>query len=466
MQMFLELINENQLFLIKRILNYAKLHGYVKYTSTLEEAWAVSISGLSKSMTAAVKTDPAIQDINVDYDFLTNPICSYGVIEAKKHRGRGVSLEMFLGLMKYYRQAYFDLIIEKISNEEKKQHYLVWVNRFFDYNEIAFCSEWSSNSKDILINELQEANRKITNEKNKYLTIFESMSTPALHLDAGDYCVNINNAAQKLILEDPQNPGFSYYSDSETKLKFAEIFPWLETEYKNFIRGSLFEITVETDFKSKTLGIRNMNIKFHRMLDVSGKFSGTVVLFTDMTEYKVIEEQLRRLSFHDSLTGLYNRGFMVEEINRLSTGRFNPVGIVSIDVDGLKLVNDNYGHNAGDNLLIRVSEIIQKNFRESDVVVRNGGDEFAIIMPFCHSDSVKRACDRMRDKINLLNEDESRIPISISIGWCVGEPGVNSSMHEIIKEADKRMYYEKGSNHLKYADIFKEKFEKYGMKLF
>ncbi|MGE5627247.1 MAG: diguanylate cyclase [Solirubrobacterales bacterium] len=465
MDMFLELIKENQEFLVKRILTYAKIHGYVKYTSTLEEAWAASISGLSKSMTVAIKTSPAIPEFKVDCDFLSNPICSFGVFEAKKHRGRGISLDMFLGLMKYYRQAYFDLIIEKISNDEMKQHYLIWVNRYFDYNEIAFCTKWSSNTKDKLITELQEANRKITNEKNKYLTIFESMSTPALLLDAEDYCININNAAQKLILEDPQNPGFSYYAESETKLKFGEIFPWLESEFKNYLNGNIFEITIENDFKSKTLGIRNMNIQFHKMLDISGKFSGTVVLFADMTEYKIIEEQLRRLSFHDSLTGLYNRGFMIEEINRLSTGRFNPVGVVSIDVDGLKLVNDNYGHNAGDNLLIRVSEIIKKNFRESDVMVRNGGDEFTILMPFCRSESVKRACDRLRDKINLLNEDESRIPLSISIGWCVGEPGISCSMQEIIKEADKRMYYEKGSNHLKYADIFKEKLEKYGMKL-
>ena len=466
MQKLIGLIKDEQTYLLKRILNYAKIHHYVKYTSTLEQAWVVSISGLSEAIINGILVDPQVPEINVDHDFVNNSISSFGIIQAQKHRYRGVTLEMFLGLMKYYRQAFLDLVTETMQETEKTQTYLLWLNRFFDHTEIAFCTEWVTNSEESIVSELQVANRMITNEKNKYLTIFESIPNPAIILDAEDRCINMNYAAQQLLQKNTQSPGNLYYGVLKNFPKREEVLPWLSNEFKDFYNDKKTETIIEKEFNSPSQGKRSLTIKFHRMLDVSNKFEGIVILFTDMTEHKKNEEQLRYLSVHDVLTGLYNRAYMEEELVRLATGRFNPVGFISIDVDGLKLVNDNLGHNAGDFLLVHVSQIIKKCFRECDVIVRMGGDEFEIIMPLSNRVAVQQACQRIRDKITEHNSSKLSIPISVSIGCSVGELNINSNIEELIKEADNQMYFEKQTNRLIYRALFNERLEKYGEKLF
>lgn len=445
---------------------YAKLHNYVKYTSTLEEAWVASIEGLSSALLNAIAIDPQVPEIGVDHDFVNNSMASFGAIEAQKHRERGVTLEMFLGLMKYYRQSYLDLIGESIKDQEQRKLYLLWVNRFFDHNEISFCSEWTAQTKDTIISELQLASRKLTNEKNKYLTIFESVSTPAVLLDAENRCVNINYAAQQLFKEDPQFPGSVYYAKLPAQQEVQNFLPWLTNEFMDFRWSDKLELSIEKNFAPPNQGMRNFNIKFHRMLDVSNKFEGIIILFDDITEFKKIEEQLRHISFHDLLTGLYNRNYLEHESLRISNGRLNPVGFISIDVDGLKLVNDNCGHSAGDTLLITVGDIIKGCFQDSDLVARIGGDEFAVLLPLSDEKTVLSGCRRIKEEVAKHNQIHLNMPVSISIGWSVGNLCVNKAVDKIIVEADRLMYTEKQGNSLKYAALFKERLTKYGQDMF
>jgi len=172
--------------------------------------------------------------------------------------------------------------------------------------------------------------------------------------------------------------------------------------------------------------------------------------------------KILHIGFRDALTGLYNRNYFEQEIIRISTGRYNPVGFISIDVDGLKLVNDNLGHGAGDTLLIIVGQMIEKCFNHSDSVVRFGGDEFAVLMTVSDAISVQKACQRLHEQIAEYNMKNSAIPVSISIGWSGGNLGGDNIIYNFIEEADKSMYVEKEGNHLKYAVLFKEWLEKYG----
>jgi diguanylate cyclase (GGDEF)-like protein len=200
------------------------------------------------------------------------------------------------------------------------------------------------------------------------------------------------------------------------------------------------------------------------MLDVSGKFTGTVLIISDQTEFRQIEEQLRYLGFRDTLTGLYNRRYMDMEVSRLSTGRFNPVGIVSCDIDGLKLVNDNLGHQAGDMLVQMVAYILQSCFGESDVVCRTGGDEFINLIPFGSDAAIKSACGNARDMLAEYN-DNNRMPISISIGWVIGDLSQPGDIMDLMKEADNRMYTEKKRNHIRYVSLFLGRIQKFGSAL-
>lgn len=460
MEKLIELIQKNQSFLLKRTLYYAKRHDYVKYTSTLEEAWVASISGLSDALVECIKNEKEVPEIDVDQDFLNDQKSIFGVTEARKHRERGITLEMFLGLMKYYRQSYLDLIWAFDSNKNYIL-YSLWINRFFDQNEIAFCVEWNEQSGEALLSELQNSNRALSNEKNRYLTIFESIPAPVILLDDKNICHNINFAAQQLFFENVNSPGHIYYSESYIMQSAKELLPWMIEDIDAFCRRKETETTIEKVFDSPENGKRNLNIKFHRMLDVSGKFEGTVIIFTDQTELKQIEEQLRSMSFHDALTGLYNRTYLIQEFRRIITGRFNPVGIISCDIDGLKLVNDNLGHHSGDALIIAVGNLLLSCFSENDVVCRIGGDEFLVVMHRVNDETVVRACRRIRDQIAEYNT-KNKLSVSISIGWSVGNLIEIQDAFEAIKEADNQMYSEKKENHIKYTALFSNLFSQYG----
>lgn len=162
----------------------------------------------------------------------------------------------------------------------------------------------------------------------------------------------------------------------------------------------------------------------------------------DITDRKQVEEKLRYLSLHDSLTGLYNRVYFEEEMRRLESGRFDPIGLIMCDVDGLKLINDTLGHDKGDELLLATTRVIRESFRGSDVVSRVGGDEFVVLLPNSPRPVVENLCNRILDAVTKYNEVEPELLLSISLGFATRD-GASSSMAELYTEADHNMYREK-----------------------
>lgn len=152
------------------------------------------------------------------------------------------------------------------------------------------------------------------------------------------------------------------------------------------------------------------------------------------------EKQLKYLSFYDNLTGLYNRSFFAEEMQRLSSGRFLPITIVIADVDRLKLVNDKLGHQAGDRVIWRVAEWLRCSFREGDVIARVGGDEFAAILPVTDIDVIEQIVQRI--ELSLNDNTNTDVPLLISIGFATStDPATN--LEELYHQADSNMYLNK-----------------------
>lgn len=169
---------------------------------------------------------------------------------------------------------------------------------------------------------------------------------------------------------------------------------------------------------------------------------------TDITEKIQYMEQLRYANTHDQLTGLFNRSFFDAEIDRLNSSRMYPVSIVIADVDGLKLINDSLGHEAGDKLIQHAAKILRESFRSEDVVARIGGDEFAVILPTAEEHVAVEAIKRVVACIEEINLSDKEHYFSISLGSATA---LNADqLGEALRLADSRMYYYKQRK--KYAE--------------
>jgi diguanylate cyclase (GGDEF)-like protein/PAS domain S-box-containing protein len=164
-------------------------------------------------------------------------------------------------------------------------------------------------------------------------------------------------------------------------------------------------------------------------------------IIRDVTGQKLLEEQLTYLSLHDSLTGLYNRAYLEEEFNRLEDGRNYPISLLSVDVDGLKFVNDTQGHPAGDELLRALARALRASFRQSDVLARVGGDEFVAVLPRTDAATTREMMSRLRQSITKVNLDRGDTPLSVSVGAATAE--ANTPLRAILTQADRAMYQEK-----------------------
>ncbi|MBO8138643.1 MAG: diguanylate cyclase [Desulfotomaculum sp.] len=151
---------------------------------------------------------------------------------------------------------------------------------------------------------------------------------------------------------------------------------------------------------------------------------------------KKFEEKVIFLSYHDHLTGLYNRRFVEKEIKRLDTPRQLPLSFIMGDINGLKLTNDVFGHEAGDKLLKKAAEVIKKSCRKEDIIVRWGGDEFLILLPRTTAKSAEEIMKRIKNRC--LQVKGVKAQLSIAMGYAV-KAQASENLWQVIKEAEEWM---------------------------
>ena len=159
-----------------------------------------------------------------------------------------------------------------------------------------------------------------------------------------------------------------------------------------------------------------------------------------------------KLYYKDLTTGLYNKNFFEEEIARLDTKRQLPISIIMGDINGLKLINDAFGHKMGDKVLKRTAEILSSSFREEDILCRVGGDEFTALLPKTSKETASKIIDRIQRKCE--NNPLDFLKISISLGAATKETE-DEDIERTLKKAEDRMYFNKlkESKEAKYAMI-------------
>ena len=155
------------------------------------------------------------------------------------------------------------------------------------------------------------------------------------------------------------------------------------------------------------------------------------------------EEEIKYKSFHDKLTGLYNRRFFEEELERLDTKRQLPLGIIMADINDLKITNDSLGHQKGDELLVKTANLLKKVIRDEDILARWGGDEYAIVLPNTSKQETKKVIERIYEETSKTKEDQLTVSLAIGSGTKTTN---DQDIIEILKQADRAMYKNKSSH--------------------
>lgn len=176
------------------------------------------------------------------------------------------------------------------------------------------------------------------------------------------------------------------------------------------------------------------------LYDAKNSCIGVVGVARNITERKRYEEQLKIMSNHDQLTGLYNRGFLEREIGQLDVPGNLPISIITGDLNGLKLINDVFGHHKGDQMLIKIAEIIKKSCRKEDLVARWGGDEFVVVLLQTGMETAAKIGLLIREKSGF--QKIGPVQLSIALG-CATKNSANENIWQVLKEASDKMYRDK-----------------------
>jgi diguanylate cyclase (GGDEF)-like protein len=172
----------------------------------------------------------------------------------------------------------------------------------------------------------------------------------------------------------------------------------------------------------------------------------SLALAAETTEHKRAEEHVRQLAVTDPLTGLANYRRLLSALD-LEIKRYGRTGrsfaILLFDLDGLKKINDNYGHVVGSRALCRLGEVLRTHCRGVDTPARYGGDEFAVVLPETTAKSAEQIATRIRDRVA---KDEEVPPISVSVGIAVF-PEDGDTIKTLLSRADRSLYYMKRQSH-------------------
>lgn len=255
--------------------------------------------------------------------------------------------------------------------------------------------------------------------------------------------------------------------DSNGKFFEVNSFASLQTGYskEQLVQMSISDMTAEESLedamsyfqKLRTTGYINADLKYiHKSGEIRWWTINAVKLSEDrylsfqldITEKKDAESKLHYLINHDYLTGVYNRRYFEEELERIDNKEQLPITIMIGDINGVKLANDAFGHSEGDRLIIDSAKIISSCLRKNDTLARIGGDEFGIIMPKTDSATAMGVLQKIQAELAMFDASASKgkLTPSIPLGFACKERA-DEDMHLIIRTAEEYMYQRKLLEH-------------------
>ena len=291
------------------------------------------------------------------------------------------------------------------------------------------------------ITEQKKAKERLTESEEKYQTLMENLNDVIFTLDAQGYFSYVSPVVERLAGFKPEE----MIGQSFSKFVPPENVPALHERLQQALDGNIKTIELQVLTKDgRMLYMRASGRTLHKKGEHPTGFAG---ILTDITEQKLLQEELRALAITDQLTGLYNRrGFTTLAQQQLKSSNRTKMGMLLFfcDLDYMKIINDALGHEQGDLAIIDTVAIMKKTFRESDIIARIGGDEFAILYVNTTGIPPELLVTRLQKQFDLHNTEENRpYQLHISIGFATFDPENPCSLDILMSRADMAMYAQK-----------------------
>lgn len=359
------------------------------------------------------------------------------------------------GIIKYYEE------LMKINNNyvnNLRRSIKDKISQEKPFNDDEIYNEMSRLNSELvnLQRKLNKQNLLLEAEKEKYRITLSSIAEGVITADQDDLIVYLNSKAEEMIgwtIEEARSKECTEIfkiiiennSDHDLEIISEEE---IEAEETGISLSELLEEKGEINNQEAVLTSkdgRTFPIEFSASAVAENQ--GKVIIFRDISDRKDIEERLKKYASTDLLTEVLNRraglDYLQEEMEKAEENK-DTLSVIFIDVNDLKLVNDNFGHQEGDQLLQRVSNILQNSLRRNDKVVRLGGDEFLLILPQSDKDSAEKIWFRIKKKFRQATEaNQKDYEISVSHGAAEYRSDYQKDLDQLINEADHSMYEEK-----------------------
>ena len=295
---------------------------------------------------------------------------------------------------------------------------------------------------NVMIHRIERSNEALEQERTKLLAIVQTNQEGVVCADISGLIVLANPAAGDIL---------GVNADSLIGKMFDECLG-----SGGQIKAWFNDLPDGTNTVLHKLNNKTLRVAAHILTDESGALVGRSLRFEDITQDLEAKKRLETLSTIDPLTGLFNRHYfnvaITHEITR-SVADNEPLNLLMIDIDFFKKVNDTYGHDAGDAVLVETSNIINRLIRTNDVACRFGGEEFIVLLPETPIEGAKILAERMRKEIQkaVIND----IKITVSIGISDLRQTTSKNPDELIRLADEQLYIAKnnGRNQVCYVEV-------------
>lgn len=328
------------------------------------------------------------------------------------------TIENIIGLVTLLTRLFGDKAIDIIRQKELTTQYRESNERF----------ELVMNSLDALVYVTDRNDQKILFINDKVRDVFGNV---------------LNKTCFQTIQKDQEEPcSLCYGKESITGQEYSARL-W---EMKNHLNNRWYRYRTR---QIKWRDHRDVNIAIATDITREKKTDETLKQYRDQLENLVSErtkqlnlamEELEFFSYRDELTGLYNRRFLTEELNRMNVPRNLPLSLVMADMDGLKLINDTFGHQNGDKRLRQAARVMKEAMRADDIVARVGGDEFVLLLPRTDHKAAEGIVERIRE--SAAHETSNGIDLSLSFG-IETKHNPDETVKDLYREAEDRMYKNK-----------------------